>query len=534
MKTYTFLLSLCLLIPTTSANAQWSIAVFPFENEAKDAEWAWFANGIPLEIEGRFYQTPRLLAFGKDRLHKTLGNTWRQIVDNPALAERVQTRIVLRGTYRVADHQIQIEVEAIDTRKSTLIGTFKGQSPLQSPTEALHPILLALTETLRVDLSPDQKTALQTPTTASLSAFRAHTEAVLALRLALAQDPPREDLLTQAERGFQTALQHDPAYADPRFRLGKLYEARKKPAEAERAYREALKHNLDHVAARYHLGLLFKNQNRPSEALAELESALRQSPIDTEIQTAMSSIFFSQYNQTFERVSTQLQDAIKASPNDPAVYYELGNAYNELGRYTEAAEAYQKAIQRDSTFADAHFKLGLILYGKSQYQGAIDALKTAIQNRTSFRRIHFRLGDIFISQERYDDAAEQFQTALRVEPNYILSYYKFGFCLQALGQEEEALKTYQRYAELSTDDSRPYFQTGEIYLRRDMKKDALTAFQNALSLNSVHVPTRLRLAYLYADLKTFDKAILELQTALRLQPDHPDAESLRKDIQKWQ
>jgi len=53
----------------------------------------------------------------------------------------------------------------------------------------------------------------------------------------------------------------------------------------------------------------------------------------------------------------QYQAALAAHPRHPTAAFNLGTALEELGRRSEAIQAYRRALEADAEFADAHFNL---------------------------------------------------------------------------------------------------------------------------------------------------------------------------------
>ena len=75
----------------------------------------------------------------------------------------------------------------------------------------------------------------------------------------------------------------------------------------------------------------------------------------------------------FEDAQKTLNDAIARKPS-AAAYNQLGIVYRRLGRFKEADEAYQLAIQTDESYALAYLNLGVLcdLY-LQQPQRALEA-----------------------------------------------------------------------------------------------------------------------------------------------------------------
>ena len=526
------LLKLGILITLLQApvHAQWNIAVLPHENTLGDPQWNWISAAIVEGYINAYYHVPKIHAVDEEYLRHKLGDT---PVSASYLAEKLDIHMILNGRYQIAGSRIQIETDLIHTTTGEVIETFTGQASISAPLDAILPILYAIPDQLNVTLTPHEKTRLQMPMFHDAEALHIATESMMALYRALRQSPIDDAQLTQAESGLKRAVQRDSKSAMPHYYLGRIYETRDKITEAENAYRNALKIDFEHVVARYRLALILKKRGQTEEAMSELEQALQQSPINSDIQAALSGMFFNQYAQTFETITAQLRQAIQDNPDDPLACYELANAYNELDRIDEATKYYLQALQRDSTLADAHFKLGMIAHRKGNQEKAVEHLQKAAAHNTQFTRVHFRLGTIFHLIEHYDAAIKAFSKAIEVEPNYVIPRYHLGLSYLAIAQTDSAYEAFQKYAELTSDDHRPHFQMAEISRQKGENERAINGYMRAIAISPIHVPSHIRLGYLHAAHQRFDLAIQQLQTVLRLQPDHPDTEKILADIQKW-
>ncbi len=523
-------LGILLILTHAPSHAQWHIAVLPHENTTGDPQWNWLSSGIAEGYVNAYYHVPKMYAVDESHLRHKLGETR---VSPSDLAEKLNIHLILSGRYHIAGSRIHIATDVLQAATGEVIETFVGQASVSTPLDAILPVLYAIADLFKVTLTPHEKARMQVPMFHDAESLRTATESLMALHRALRQSPIDESLLTQAQGGLKRAAQRDAKSAMPHYHLGRIYETRNEITKAETAYRNALKINFEHVAARYRLGLILKNQGRIDDAMSELEHAIRQSPLDPDIQAALSGMFFTQYAQTFETITAQLRKAIRANPDDPVVYYELGDAYNELDRMDEATEYYHRALARDSTLADAHFKLGLMMHRKGDHEKAVDHLQKAVAYNTRFTRVYFHLASILYLIEHYDAAIEAFSKAIETEPHYVMPRYHLGLTYLALGQTDRAYEAFQQYAELVSDDHRPHFHIAEIARQNRDYKRAVDGYIRAIAITPVHVPSHLRLGYLHAEQQHFDLAVQQLQTALRLQPDHPNAEEILADIQKW-
>ena len=520
-------LILWFMLTVTPTYAQWQVAILPFENKTGDPQQEWYARGISESVLVAIYKVPQIRLVDETIFE----GAWQNAVGNVTLMNQKNIHVVIQGSYQRIENRLKVHTDIVEASNGKIRQTIVTETVSLHPQKAILGIVTNLAKNLEVPLTPAQETAIQKPIAKNFENYRTTIQAIRAFKQATSQTPFNNALLTQAETSLKQAHAQDAQNAHAPYYLGRIYEHRQNMLDAETAYRKALTADFEHVMARYHLAMLYKKQGRSSEALSEMEQTLRQSPLNPNIQNAISSLFFSQYEQTFESLTAPLEDLIKSAPDDPTGYFELGNVYDELYRFTEAAHYFEQAIQRDSTLADAHFKLALIYHRKSEHEKAVYHLERAAQHGTQFDRVYFRLGEILYLLNRYNEATAQFQKALIKEPNYLIPRYYLGLSQLAQGQTEAAFQTFQKYAELTIDDARPHIEMGHIYRHKNETINAIAAYQKALKISTIEIEAHYHLAYLYKNQNKRTEAVKHLKTVLRLQPDHPNASTIQQDIQ---
>jgi tetratricopeptide (TPR) repeat protein len=145
------------------------------------------------------------------------------------------------------------------------------------------------------------------------------------------------------------------------------------------------------------------------------------------------------------------------------------------------------------------------------------------------------LGIELLKQQKYEEAVPFLERALAVNEKSGGTWYGLAFCYSALNRPEKAVDAAKRAANFSHDSADVALILG-ISLRMDKQfTDAEKALVRAKSLSSgKNADVLWNLALLYAhDLKNLRRAADELESYLKLRPDHPNAESLRKLIQQY-
>ena len=98
--------------------------------------------------------------------------------------------------------------------------------------------------------------------------------------------------------------------------------------------------------------------------------------------------------------------------------YRLGYVRETQGRYAEAIEAYERALQLDATHRDTLFRLAFLYDMRGEEQLAIDYYKQCVQQPPIHEGALINLGVLYDDIGRYDEAIECFERILAVNPNH--------------------------------------------------------------------------------------------------------------------
>jgi tetratricopeptide (TPR) repeat protein len=237
---------------------------------------------------------------------------------------------------------------------------------------------------------------------ARAAAAEAHERLIAKGNAARSAPTPR---YPEAEQQYKLAAIQDPNDARAHAGLGNIYLDQARFNEAATAYTQALKVKADYIPAYQPLAYSLARLNRFPEATETLNQALQYDPNNAEIYNnlAFAYVHGGRYEeaikagqqaitllgQTGQAYKQELQIRNEVLSN---AYKNLGNAYNGLKQYNEAADALKHATEIEPNNAAAHFNLGLALYSGGRYSEAIEAYKAVIKLRPELAGAHFNLG----------------------------------------------------------------------------------------------------------------------------------------------
>jgi tetratricopeptide (TPR) repeat protein len=227
---------------------------------------------------------------------------------------------------------------------------------------------------------------------------------------------------SEAELHYREAARADPN--DPRAHagLGNVYLDQGRFKNAVEAYQDALKVRLDYLDAYQPLGYSLARLNRHNEATDVFKQALQYDADNAEIYNnlAFALVHAERYPEAVESgekaiaLLGQTGQAFKQGlqvRNEVLshAYKNVGNAYNGMNKFNEAAVALKQAAAIEPNNAAAHFNLGLALYNGKRFSEAIEAYQAVLKLRPQLAAAHYNLGLSYVAINDKQAARKQYE-----------------------------------------------------------------------------------------------------------------------------
>ncbi|HKQ76914.1 MAG TPA: tetratricopeptide repeat protein [Blastocatellia bacterium] len=205
---------------------------------------------------------------------------------------------------------------------------------------------------------------------------------------------------------------------------------------------------------------------------------------------------------------------------DASAIFNRAVQLQQQGKLTEAADEYRAALKLKPDYAEAHANLGAVLARLGKYDEAVAAYESALKLAPHLTPILLNLGIAHYRAGKFDQAVAVFQRFLEQRPDVTQARQLYGLSLAALGRDEEAVKQLEQTLDSAPPDAAALYSLGLAYLR--LGKPGFRATLERLAAFPAGRPALHMLqgqAFL-RDLE-FEKALEELQSAARLNPDLP-------------
>lgn len=300
-------------------------------------------------------------------------------------------------------------------------------------------------------------------------------------------------------------------------------------AEAEDSYKEILKLKPRDARAAYGLGNVYSDQQRWAEAEAAYRNSVTWAPANADAHVALSVVLVQPRSdsdnakrladaESFARKSVQLDPknavgwdrlgvalqarglansetehsyrrAIELDPQFAVAYAHLARTLNKMGKHTEAAPLYDKAIE----LAKDPATLNLIadsLQGEQLWPQSEPVLKKALELDRNNPTSLVLMGRYLIAYKRYQEAEPYLKSATEVSSRAFQPFNLLARAYLGMDRFSDAEATYERASELAGMGDKKQLAgvygfegVGDGYLKSNQKDKAVRAYQRALELD---------------------------------------------------
>lgn len=260
---------------------------------------------------------------------------------------------------------------------------------------------------------------------------------------------------------------------------------------AERDLREVIALDPSATEAHFLLGYVLFRERRPAASLAEYNAGARlRTPTSDELLSVTSDYILLKDLPDAER---SLLFATAHYPADPALWYLLGRTEYNQDHNADAAHAFCRALELRPRDVRAEYNLGLAFERLGRTAGAISAYQTAIGWQSFLAQPdpqpYLDLGSLLLREGKPAEALDALEHAVRFGPRNPLAHQQLGLALEALGRHGEAVAPLQQAAALAPTAEQPHFFLGRIYRHLGQPSDSTREYAAASKLLGSHSDT---------------------------------------------
>jgi tetratricopeptide (TPR) repeat protein len=227
--------------------------------------------------------------------------------------------------------------------------------------------------------------------------------------------------------------------------------------------------------------------------------------------------------QQFDQAATLLDEAIKFSPEDPALQLEAGIAWFRKGDTNKAAEMIQSVLRAHPDNARAHNIFGRLYLFNGDLDASIAELQKAVALQDDFETAYF-LGVAFLKAKKTPEAANLFAKLQVAMGDSAALHVLFGRAYTVTHFPEQAVAEFRTAVKLDPKYPRAHGLLGYSYLElygEQSYPQARLEFERELKLRPEQYYFLMLLGIATVSLRDFPAAEATLKHAIRLNPYEP-------------
>jgi len=217
----------------------------------------------------------------------------------------------------------------------------------------------------------------------------------------------------------------------------------------------------------------------------------------------------------------------------------MGHAYAELGRVDSARQAYEQALARNDSLAEAHIRLAVLLEDNGELEQALARARRALALKPNDPDYRYIAGNLLLQNGLLAEAEAELRRTIEQQPTHAKAHYSLSVALARQGRQddaqrylarvdslrqlEESLDTFQRRTRLYPDDPAAWATYGYALYRAGRPADAIRPLQVALHLGPGNPDVHVLLANAYMSRHRPQDALPHYQAAVQQNPAMVDA-----------
>jgi len=253
---------------------------------------------------------------------------------------------------------------------------------------------------------------------------------------------------------------------------------------AKRHYQNVLLSQPNHPDTNHNYGLILAAQQDSEHALLHFAAAISVMPRHEQFWESYIRALLSAHR--FGDVSVALQKAADQSLTDKFLAKLCGLEtyfFKDLGRFQEAERSCLKTVELLPHMVSGYSRLAWLLKSQGKLDDAIEAYQIALEVDSSDAAIHIDLGNILKDLGRLHEAELSYRKALELAPASFIALNNLGTLLKADGRTVEALKLYRRALDVDSDSAPVHYNLGNCLAQIGRDDEAMKYFEAALSLD---------------------------------------------------
>lgn len=361
-------------------------------------------------------------------------------------------------------------------------------------------------------------------------------------------DPRAVSFLLEAQEAFEneyfnpalvltdSAARYAPELADIPFLRGRILTKMHQYGPAQEAYEEALALDPEYPGVYFNLGNSAYLRGAPQEAL-DLYLQEKGAANTTQYLTQLGRVYADLGKPDSARWA--YEQAILADSTDPVAYMWLGQSYEDEGDFETALQYSHKGLALRPGNPNYAYVVGVQLLRSEDFEGAVAMLSKVAEAMPWHYSAHYNLAQAYaglgdsarsahylaLSDTLLEGRREttKWEDLLRSNSHEPMLWINYGMALHEAGRTEDAIEALNVAYSLRPEWLELQNNIANLHLALGDTTAALARYHALLEVDDTQPDVWLNLGTVYALSGAYDDARAAWETALKHDPNHPEA-----------
>ncbi|UCE28176.1 MAG: tetratricopeptide repeat protein [Candidatus Coatesbacteria bacterium] len=185
------------------------------------------------------------------------------------------------------------------------------------------------------------------------------------------------------------------------------------------------------------------------------------------------------YEGKYDEALECFEKALELDPEYAAAWDGKGRAFNYQQRYNEAMWSFEKALEYDPDMIDVWVHKSSVRNAQGYYEEALEYLEKVLADDPDHVHALTNKGWSYLGLERFDEALAQVDKGLELDPEFVYAYVIKAWTLLNLGRPAEASENFDNAIDL---DVLPPAELTGVWFGKSAALTAMGDFEGAMGL----------------------------------------------------
>ncbi len=192
--------------------------------------------------------------------------------------------------------------------------------------------------------------------------------------------------------------------------------------------------------------------------------------------------------------------------------------HHEAGRLGEAERLYRSMLDAEPHHPDALHLLGVLLTQVGKYDDAVEKIQAALDANRDSALFRSSLAQVYFRTGKLAEAIQALERVVAIQPGSFQAFSDLGAALQESGALDRAIEAYRRSIELNPRLAIVHFNLGTALKQQGGTADAIACVEKAVAMDGAQADYSATLAGYYLEANEPVAALRSCRVSLSVAP----------------